>query len=267
MDGTFLNKKEEVSKKNQEAFWNAWNQGIHLAICSGRDPVNIMEIIQSYHLPPCYSLGLNGGHCLDKEGKLFSVDYFPKEVASKCIAIFEEEEVVISLMNDYRIALSQNPDNEKLSNGGDKGFDRASWKNVTWDKETFQKGIEEGICKLLYIDKTNPEKLEKVRKRIAQVEGVAIMSSGYDNIELMPVGVNKGIAVEKLAHLLNVKKENVMTLGDQENDVEMLSWAGYGIAMGNAAPKALAVAKYQTGHHEEDGVAQAINQYALTAEK
>jgi Cof subfamily protein (haloacid dehalogenase superfamily) len=75
---------------------------------------------------------------------------------------------------------------------------------------------------------------------------------------------NKGNAVQYLAEeILGLQAENVMAIGDNFNDVEMISYAGLGVAMGNAPDGVKAVANWVAPDVEEDGVAAAIEQFVL----
>ena len=78
-------------------------------------------------------------------------------------------------------------------------------------------------------------------------------------LDLLPQGVSKGAALKKLAAHLGVEREEVMAIGDNWNDVEMLEWAGQGVIMGNAAAELRAMAKTrgwkQAPSNDEDGVA------------
>ncbi|MEZ2225138.1 Cof-type HAD-IIB family hydrolase [Microcoleus sp.] len=76
--------------------------------------------------------------------------------------------------------------------------------------------------------------------------------------------VNKGAAVQYIAEdLLGLQPENVMAIGDNFNDVEMISYAGVGVAMGNAPSEVKAGANWVAPDVEEDGVAAAIAQFIL----
>ena len=76
--------------------------------------------------------------------------------------------------------------------------------------------------------------------------------------------VNKGTAVQYLAEeYLGLKPENVMTIGDNFNDVEMIQYAGIGVAMGNAPDGVKAMADWVAPTVEEDGVVAAIEQFLL----
>lgn len=73
----------------------------------------------------------------------------------------------------------------------------------------------------------------------------------------------KGFALAELAHSLNIKASQVMAIGDSWNDLDMLEYAGLGVAMGNAAPEVKQVADYITLSNDDDGVAEAIEQFVL----
>jgi hypothetical protein len=82
---------------------------------------------------------------------------------------------------------------------------------------------------------------------------------GLSILDLLPPGVSKGWALERLARRLGVDRKETMAIGDNWNDVEMLEWAGQGIVMGNAAPELRTLAKMrgwkQAPSSDNDGVA------------
>lgn len=75
--------------------------------------------------------------------------------------------------------------------------------------------------------------------------------------------VNKGTAVAYLAQRHGIPREEIMVIGDSLNDLEMIRYAGIGVAMGNAREEVKGEADYVTGTNNEDGVAQAIEKFAL----
>jgi Cof subfamily protein (haloacid dehalogenase superfamily) len=74
---------------------------------------------------------------------------------------------------------------------------------------------------------------------------------------------SKGTALAWLANRLGVAQRDTMAIGDALNDLEMVSWAGVGVAMGNAVPELAAAARYHTSSVEQNGVAEAIERYLL----
>lgn len=79
-----------------------------------------------------------------------------------------------------------------------------------------------------------------------------------DYLEIAPAGVNKAWGAQYLAAHLDVPREQVLALGDALNDVELLAWAGVGVAMGNAMPETKAAADFTTLSNNDDGVAEVL---------
>jgi hydroxymethylpyrimidine pyrophosphatase-like HAD family hydrolase len=75
--------------------------------------------------------------------------------------------------------------------------------------------------------------------------------------------VSKGNAVAKLAEIYNIKPAEIITLGDNENDISMIEYAGLGVAMGNAVQLLKDKADYITADYMDDGVAQVIEKFIL----
>ena len=86
-------------------------------------------------------------------------------------------------------------------------------------------------------------------------------SAGYGLIEVAAHGVSKATGLAEVAGRLGVSAQRTIAFGDMPNDVEMLRWAGHGVAMANAHPTVLAVADEVTGPNTEDGVAQVLERW------
>jgi hydroxymethylpyrimidine pyrophosphatase-like HAD family hydrolase len=83
--------------------------------------------------------------------------------------------------------------------------------------------------------------------------------------ELAALGISKGSALAALAARLGIAREQVIAIGDHENDLPMIEWAGLGLAMGNAIPAAHAIADAVLPSVEQAGVAWAIEHYILSS--
>ena len=79
----------------------------------------------------------------------------------------------------------------------------------------------------------------------------------------MPLGTTKASALSRLAEILDIQPSEIMAMGDANNDIEMLQFAGLGVAMGNASDYVKSLADSITSSNEEDGVARAIEKYIL----
>lgn len=82
-------------------------------------------------------------------------------------------------------------------------------------------------------------------------------------MEITHPEANKGRALAFLADKLRIKQEEIMAIGDSGNDVDMITYAGWGVAMGNASPAVKAIARLETLANDADGVAEAIENYVL----
>jgi len=82
-------------------------------------------------------------------------------------------------------------------------------------------------------------------------------------VEGIPEGMSKAVGVDWLAQSLGLRREDVMAVGDNDNDAEMLAWAGLGVAMGRASPKALAAARETVPPVGDDGAAVALEKFVL----
>lgn len=110
---------------------------------------------------------------------------------------------------------------------------------------------------------------ETLERRIQSGEvswDVDVTSSYYNNMELMPKGVNKGTGVAELAEALSIEAHEVMCVGDNENDVDMFAYAGESFAMANASDAVKARAKHVTLPVNEGGVGAAIEKVLEWAE-
>ena len=82
-------------------------------------------------------------------------------------------------------------------------------------------------------------------------------------VELVPHGTSKGKALAWLANDMGIRQDEVIAVGDSENDLSMVRWAGLGIAMGNAVSEVKAAARWQAPSVDDDGAAVVLEQFIL----
>ena len=102
---------------------------------------------------------------------------------------------------------------------------------------------------------------DQILARVSAVLGpdVHVSPSGLvDSVELTPPGVHKGSGVARLCERIGVAQADVVAFGDGLNDVEMLTWAGLGVAMGNADAAVQRIADEVTASNDDDGVALVV---------
>jgi hypothetical protein len=119
------------------------------------------------------------------------------------------------------------------------------------------------LPKVLFIDA--PERLDKVISSIPSTlkERYTMVKSAPYFFEFLRLEVSKGLAVKLLAERLNIKQQEIISIGDNGNDLSMIEYAGCGVAMGNAIPELKQIANFQTRSNNQNGVAYAIEKLVL----
>ena len=102
---------------------------------------------------------------------------------------------------------------------------------------------------------------KEVQEYLEKCPDIKVVDGGFDNLEFTKAGTNKAAGLKFLAGHLGMTMDEVMAVGDSENDIEMLREAGLGIAMGNASDEVKEVADEITLDNEHEGVAAAIGKY------
>lgn len=129
--------------------------------------------------------------------------------------------------------------------------------------EDLNAALEGKDVEKIHIFHVPPERRKELLDAVAACGPLAVTTSFGENMELTAPGVNKGSAVQALCARLGLAPEQVMAFGDAGNDLELLRWAGWSFAMGNASDEAKAAARYVTGSNTEAGVAMAVERYFL----
>lgn len=122
----------------------------------------------------------------------------------------------------------------------------------------------EGVEKILFMGEE--AEMDRCTPWLKQSYGeeIHLTKSKPNFLEIVEGSVNKGVALGAVAAQLSIAQTEVMAIGDSYNDLEMIKYAGLGVAMGNARPEIQAQADVVTLTNEEDGVAEAIERYVLT---
>ncbi len=271
MDGTLLiHGLRGIPKQNLRALKRAEDSGVHVALCSGRMPEDMSFYASDAGLQ-AHILALNGSYCLDApHGTCVSDRTMRSEDAMALRRLldrypglhyefFGADELVINAVpsDDWEVNVGTH-----LRRPGGKTRIALSLA------EGMDLLLARGVNKLVVVDEAMTGVLEQIRREIARnLPGVEVSSSWCNNLEIMPRGVNKGAAVQALAQRLGIPMDQVMTLGDNENDIPMLACAGVGVAVENATPGALAAARYRVASNERFGVAEAVRRFVLNEGK
>ena len=279
LDGTLLNSRGEITEKNIEAIRQAEAKGVLVTIATGRRFRDA--------LPVAYQLKLNAP-VICHNGALLKYAETLETVAVSILA----QETVGEILH-----VGKNHGGEALLSADPRGkgvllYDTVSDANVplqkyiAWSKRLHGAEAENAVHRVenlsdivgdyetVHISFSGACAAMTDLEAVLQTElknSVNILTTVYPRldftlIDILPPDASKGIGVAKLAALNHLTAQNVMVMGDNFNDKEMLEYAGTPVLMGNAAPELLKNPKYhQTLSNDESGVALAIEKFILGA--
>ena len=121
-------------------------------------------------------------------------------------------------------------------------------------------GFGEPLAKIIFCtdDESELLNIERALRAHRRASDFDFIRSEKALFEILPKGIDKGVAIAKLAEHLNISVERTIAIGDYDNDAAMLLAAGCGVAVANASRAALDAADYVTVSNEEHAVARVI---------
>ncbi|USS87052.1 sugar-phosphatase [Fructilactobacillus cliffordii] len=261
IDGTLLNEKNELAPATISAIKKAREKGIKIVLCSGRPLAGIRPYLKPLGLngKDEYAIAFNGSVAEDLTGQvIFETtvhyeDFLEIEMMSREMGVHFQIETTDGIYATNRDLSPYTVYESQLVN---LPIHYRTPEEITPDFK---------IAKLMFIDE--PDKIDLANHNIPDSikHRMGVVKSTPVFLEFMNAKAGKGTAVKHLAEKLGLTAENVMAIGDQENDLSMIKYAGTGVAMGNGIDDVKENAQFITKPNSEDGVAYAINKYVNQA--
>ena len=272
MDGTLLNSNQQISEENKEAILKAQAQGIEFVVATGRSYQEATYVLAQVGLT-CPVICVNGAEVRSKEGEVLSATPIDKQLAREAASRLIEKDVyfevytnkgaftmdvdkAVSILID--IIMSANPEvnrEEVIEAAGARLRDGLI--HTIEDYELLFADENYQIYKLLAFS-FEADRLESANESLLELEGLAVSTSGHDNLEITNEQAQKGIALESFVKAKGIDLAETMAIGDNYNDVSMLEKAGRSVAMGNADYYIKSLCDVVTDINDESGVAKAI---------
>ena len=262
MDGTLLLPDGTISPRAARALVGCEERGIQVILASGRSFFNIRAYYKQLGLKsPMLSVnGVRGdASCM---GPLIFDSFLPEAVTRAILPILRAEKVHFDLFTRYDIYDEFLDAHFNFHNVPELVLEDGMRHEIIVEQPR-RTDVEGAPCayKLIAMSR-DVDKLARIRAALQDFP-VDIASSGWDNLEIIQPGINKGTGLARLAAHYGIAREQVMAFGDYWNDAEMLEWAGESFAMENAVPEIRARAKYIAPSNAEDGVARIIEELLL----
>lgn len=246
MDGTLLDTNKQISKKNKETIINIQKAGIKVALASGRPLDSLMADALKIELDKYdgYLVGNNGQEFYAfNERKVYRKDALPKKAWIDVVRFANKHKLIaLGLSQNERIWIQKDDNYAKILN---------ETKDMIFDK----------IC---VKDFPFMEDIEIIANELRNIliNDCQVMISDLTTIELVPFGIDKVVGVNYIRDLNHLKNEEILVIGDGENDYQMACNYPF-VAMKDAFDKLKEKAIAITDSNDNDGVAKAIEKFVI----
>jgi len=253
IDGTILKNDKTISEKVKKTVHRLIDDNKKFIIATGRvfsaAKWAYMDLEINGPIIAC-----NGALIKDTlTGEVLYEKPLDKEKAKKVVEICKEYDLYFHFYSEDSIYAERYEHIIKAYGEKSKELpeDRKIKVEVIQDSLKFIEEIDK-IYKIgIFLD--SEEFYDNVVRKIESIGGISSYKSLATSFDVMGEGVNKGDAIKELNKIFGINREETIAIGDNENDMSMITYAGLGVAMGNAIDKVKAVADYVTDDNENDG--------------
>ncbi len=242
IDGTLVDASDRITPSVIAGVRRARDLGVHVVLATGRSTFGIEPILAL--------LELEGGHAVASNGAV-TFTYFPVDITSA--TTFDAAPAVRTVLEVVPEALVAV---EVVGRGyrSNAPFPQGEITGEMWIEDVDEL-ISEPVTRVIIRDPSSSAEDFLELAHDLGLHGINYFVGYTAWLDLAPEGVSKASALSKVAAELGVVAADVLAIGDGRNDVEMLSWAGRGVAMGQAPAEVKAAADAVTASWAEDGVA------------
>lgn len=267
MDGTLLpTLSHAISLRNARALKAAQEAGITIAIATGRRPAYTVPLLEGLGLrADTPIIASNGAVVSTLDGNVIEQSHMASRVARGLCGVLRPFGAVV-------FTFDRPGRGELVLEDLEHAHSRiAMWVESNRNAIEIVKPLElalidgedpiQGMAAGTVEEMRDAEKALKASEWAAECDAVRTEYPARDIsiLDLMPLGISKGWAIERLATRLGIDRKETMAIGDNWNDATMLEWAGQGVVMANAAQELRTLAKMrgwkQAPSNDEDGVA------------
>lgn len=246
VDGTLFDSRHTVTPRTRHAVRRAIDAGYLVVIATGKTRTGAALAIEQLALrtPGVYVQGLV---LTEADGSIWHQELLAPPLVVAVAALARREQQALVAYSGHRIITTAR---------------NALTDQVIAYREPAPQIIrdyaQEPVNKFIFMAPSEGLEAQLVTTFGAEVSLVRTQESF---LELMPANTSKGAGLARLLARERIAAEQVLAIGDGDNDIEMLQQAGIGVAMGNASPALKAVADVVVASHDEDGVAEAVERF------
>lgn len=255
LDGTLLNDDKVISEKTLHTLFKAREQGHEIMIATGR-PYRASEVY--YHQLKLQTpiVNFNGAFVHHPTDHIFTSIHEPIKL--------EVVKEVIDAVHDYKFynIVAEVMDDVYLHYHDEKLLDVFSFGKPHVTTGDIRNYLKTDPTSLLI--HAQEHEVSAIRKHLHDVHAEVIdhrrWGAPWHVIEIVRSGLNKAVGLSQVSKYLNIPQQRIIAFGDEDNDLEMIEYAGTGVAMGNAISPLKNIANEITGTNNEDGISEFLNE-------
>lgn len=280
LDGTMLNSYGMVTENTKQVIKNTINKGTEVIIASGR-PIDSIKTIAKEIGSENYFIAGNGALIYDiKKDEIIYEKFMNKQKVLEIIKICEENSIAYNIYTEKTIIAKGLKYNVLYYYKENLKKEENKKTNITIVEDVYEyiKNLEnEKFLKVTVCDETKSV-FNSIIRKLRTIEDIDVLDvlhmsrkmikQGTEDVpieyyytEISLKDVDKWKAIEYLANKMNISKDEIIAIGDNINDKEMIENAKVGIAMGQSTPVITKIADFVTLNNNEDGVAKALEKY------
>ncbi len=252
IDGTIYTPETGIKQNTKDCLKELCNKGIIVAIATGRTYGSAKSVADKIGIK-CPLICYQGGLVNSYEGEILNAKYLNPVIAREIIEDFRKRKIHLNVYVEDKLYVEEDDDYIK-DYIGDKGIDY--FKVNSFNELDFRK-----LNKLLAI-KYDTQFIDNLIKELREKYPSIYSVKSYKYFcEIANKEATKGNAIKFLGEKYGIKTEEIMAIGDQNNDIEMIETAGIGVAMGNGTEEIKKNADFITDTVENDGFIKAVNKF------
>ncbi|MCA9369794.1 MAG: HAD family phosphatase [Pseudomonadales bacterium] len=241
IDNTLTNSNREISPRVARALQMLDGRGITIGVCTARDRAAFASYASQFFPQKALHVLSNGAQIMRGSGEVLEQHLIPeKTIQTVCTVLLQQKAEIIVTGAKYVYATP-----EIYSN-----IQHHPWHIPV--KPLVQ--LEDWVATAIVVYKLTPQSVSVIKEQPG-ISFIHYDKGVHQNIDIMAAGVNKGTGVKQWSNHTSIPPENIIGIGDGQNDFEFLRTVGYSVAMGNAHPEIKQQADKVIGHTDEDGLA------------
>jgi Cof subfamily protein (haloacid dehalogenase superfamily) len=267
IDGTLINSRFEVSDRNQAAIAEATARGIEVALVTGRRYDFAMQVAKQIDSPLTMIVS-NGALVRTKDGQTRLRHLLSRETARRVLEATQDWRTATAVIFDRpreEQVMLQRIDLDDPTRGG---YFRRN-REFLAEAVPLESCLVEDPLQVMYTGTVaSMREAETALRSVQFAEEFALAATVYEDkdfsmLDVVHPKVTKGSTLAEWTAARGVAPGEILAIGDNHNDLEMLSFAGVPVVMGNSVPQLKQQGWHVTRSNEEDGVAAAIERFAL----